>query len=551
MYTDAFRNTFFVDFLEFFGLTKTFKDINNVRPSLRKSEGSNYDAERATYNSDGSANSHEVSSEVVGEKESADKNSVPQPEEKDPFLVEYSGEDDPEHPLNWSVGKRALTVAEVFVLSCVTYMGSSIYTPGQEQIQQEFHVGHVVGTLNLSMYVLGYGLGPIIFSPLSEFATIGRQQIYIWTLFGYTMLQVGCALVNNIAGLVILRFITGILCSPSLSTGGATIGDIVAPNYVPAFMGVWSIGTVCAPIIGPLLGASMVVAEDWRFIFWLLMWLSSLTLIVLVFFFPETSNENILYRRAVRLRKLTGDNRYYTLKEREESKLSFKEFIFTALYRPFEMIIKDPIVLALDLYIALCYGTFYLFFEAFPIVFVGIYNFTLIEMGLAFLGFCVGCIIAYAVCMLFLVKVVGKQFQDGTFTPETFMQLAMGVCWSLPLSLFLFGWTASVHWILPIISEIFFILCVFNLFQATFSYLAVSYPKYMASVFAGNGLMRAGFACAFPLFGRAMYNNLAIDGYPVAWGSSLLGFVSIGLAVIPFALYKYGPYLRSKSTFSG
>lgn len=42
-------------------------------------------------------------------------------------------------------------------------MGSSIYTPGQEYIQEEFHVGHVVATLNLSLYVLGYGLGPIIF----------------------------------------------------------------------------------------------------------------------------------------------------------------------------------------------------------------------------------------------------------------------------------------------------------------------------------------------------------------------------------------------------
>lgn len=48
-----------------------------------------------------------------------------------------------------------------------------------------------------------------------------------------------------------------------------------------------------------------------------------------------------------------------------------------------------------------------------------------------------------------------------------------------------------------------------------------------------------------------MYDNLAIEGYPVAWGSSLLGFFSIGLAIIPFLLYKYGPYLRSKSSFTG
>lgn len=543
MYVDSYRNTFFVDVLEHLGWTKVFNSLEMIDPSQKAQgdleAGKETTAIHDTTPSDSSATSENVD---VEEKE--------QEVVKDPFLVEFSGPDDPEHPHNWSNWKRTLVVFEVMLLTSVTYMGSAIYTPGQLQIQEEFHVGHVVGTLNLSMYVLGYGLGPLIFSPLSEFAKIGRQPLYILTFFGFAMLQIGCALVDNIAGLIILRFITGVLCSPSLSTGGATIGDIVKPDYVPLFIGMWSVAAVSAPVLGPLLGATMVVAKNWRWIFWLLMWLSSATLILLVFFFPETSEDAILYRRAVRLRRMTGDDRYYTAKARSEDSLSLKDVAVIALYRPFKIIVKEPIVLALDLYIALCYGTFYLFFEAFPIVFVGIYNFSLIEVGLAYMGFCVGCVLAYGLCILFLVKVVAKKAANNEFTPEVFMILAMCVCFSLPLSLFLFGWAAGVHWILPIIAEGFFVLAVFNLFQATFAYLAVSYPKYLASVFAGNGVCRAGFACAFPLFGKAMYDNLAIDGYPVAWGSSLLGFFSIALAAIPFAIYKWGPYLRSKSSFT-
>lgn len=537
MYVDSFRNTFFVDVLEYFGWTKAFNDMEMVDPNLRGS--SDLEASKGTAPSESSVSSENVE---VEEKEVINA--------KDPFLVEFSGPDDPEHPHNWPTWKRTIVIAEVMLLTTVTYMGSAIYTPGQEQIQKEFGVGHVVGTLNLSMYVLGYGLGPMIFSPLSEFAKIGRQPLYILTFFGFAMLQIGCALVDNIAGLVILRFITGVLCSPSLSTGGATVGDTVKPDLVPVFIGLWSVGAVSAPVIGPLLGAAMVDAKNWRFIFWLLMWLASALLIVLVFFFPETNEDSILYRRATRLRKITGDDRYYTAKARSEDALSLKEVAVIALYRPFKIIIKEPIVLALDLYIALCYGTFYLFFEAFPIVFVGIYKFTLVEVGLAYMGFCVGCVIAYGFCLIFLAKYVAKKAARNEFTPEVFMVLAMCVCFSLPLSLFLFGWAASVHWILPIIAEVFFVIAVFNLFQATFAYLAISYPKYLASVFAGNGVCRAGFACAFPLFGKAMYDNLAIDGYPVAWGSSLLGFFSIALAAIPFLLYKWGPYLRSKSSFT-
>lgn len=539
MYVDNFRNTFFVDVLEHFGWTKAFNSIEMVDPNTRPS--SDLEAAKAPQPSDSSDTSENVDGE---EKETAEVR------EKDPFLVEFSGPDDLEHPHNWPIWKRSLVITEVMLLTTVTYMGSAIYTPGQLQIQQEFGVGHVVGTLNLSMYVLGYGLGPMIFSPLSEFAKIGRQPLYILTFFGFAILQIGCALVQNIGGLVILRFITGVLCSPSLSTGGATVGDTVPPDYVPMFIGLWSVAAVCAPVLGPLLGAAMVVAEDWRFIFWLLMWLASALLIVLVLFFPETNEDSILHRRAVRMRKLTGDDRYYTAKAKSEDQLTLKEIAAIALYRPFKIIIKEPIVLALDFYIALCYGTFYLFFEAFPIVFVGVYNFSLIEVGLAYMGFCVGCVFAYGFCLIFLSKVVAKKAARNEFTPEVFMILAMWVCFFLPLSLFLFGWAASVHWILPIIAECFFVIAVFNLFQATFAYLAVSYPKYLASVFAGNGVFRAGFACAFPLFGKAMYDGLAIDGYPVAWGSSLLGFFSVALAVIPFLIYKWGPYLRSKSSFT-
>lgn len=538
-YTNSFRNNFFLDLLERAELVRVEPYPDNLEISNRTETSRQIeDVEKGDESNDSN-------------NKIADNDSGEISQEIDPFLVEFVGSNDPEHPLNWPNAKTTLVITEVMVLTCVTYMGSSIYTPGQEEIQEQFGVGHVVGTLNLSMYVLGYGLGPLVFSPLSEFAKIGRQHLYIITLFLFCMLQIGCALVQNIAGLVILRFITGVLCSPSLATGGASVGDIVRPEIVPVFIGLWGVGAIAAPVIGPLLGASMVVAKDWRWIFWLMVWMSAGVLILLFFFFPETSVENILYRRCQRIKKTRNDNRYYTLKERQESTLTRKDFLVTALYRPFQIILQDPIVMALDGYIALCYGTFYLFFEAFPIVFVGVYHFTLIELGLAYMGFIVGCAFSYAVCLIFMIKVVARKFKSNTMTPEVFLILAMISSWCLPLSLFLFGWAASVHWTLPMLAEVFFVLCVFNLFQSTFAYLAFSYPKYLASVYAGNGIMRAGFACAFPLFGKAMYDNLAIRGYPVAWGSSILGFFSIALAFIPFLLYKYGPYLRSKSKFTG
>ncbi|KAL3233166.1 GTPase-activating protein GYP2 [Nakaseomyces bracarensis] len=557
-YIDSFQDTFFVDILEFCGVVKLgseYLDIylpNGVPTAPKPDEMTNSDGsetnsvpnreqdlEKTPTTSSYTNNNNEMMNNKDGMVAEVD----------DPFLVDFIGEKDPSHPWNWSFGKRAFVMTQLMLLTCINYMGSSIYTPGQEQIQHEFHVGHVVGTLNLSVYVLGYGIGPIVWSPLSEVSAIGRMPLYMVTFLLFTALQVGCALVKNIAGLVILRFITGILCSPALATGGATVGDICTPRYVPRFLGAWAVGAVAAPVFAPILGAAMVDAKDWRWIFWLLLFMCGATSIIIGFFFPETSHQAILYRRAKRLRTLTGDDRYYTKRNMEEKAEPLNEFIKKTLWRPFKMIALEPILQAFDIYLALCYGAFYLFFEAFPIVFVGIYHFTLIEVGLAYLGFCVGCIFAYILLLFFQEKFIRKKFLAGKFKPELFLVLAMWIGWCLPFSLFFFGWTAHIHWILPMVAEVFFVLAVFNLFQATFSYLAVSYPNYVASAFAGNGFCRGVFAAAFPLFGQGMYNNLSTKRFPVAWGSSLIGFITIGLSLIPFVLYKYGPALRARSRF--
>jgi DHA1 family multidrug resistance protein-like MFS transporter len=543
MYTDSFRNTLVVDILEATGLVHVDSNFKS-QPEIQQEIPS----EPLSSSSSSSGVERDIEKDAKPEDEGALHDEVP-----DPFLVGWNGPDDPENPQNWPKWKKNLVVVQVMLLTCTTYAGSSIYTPGQEQIQEDFKAGHVVATLNLSLYVLGYGIGPMWFSPLSEVATIGRSHIYMATLFLFVIMQIPAALANNIGGLIVVRFIAGVLSSPAISTGGATLGDFVAPQILPVYIGLWAVGAVAAPVIAPLLGAAMVDAKSWRFIFWLLMCITAAAFLLLSFFFPETLGSNVLHRRANRLRKETGEARYYTMAEKDAKNVTVKAFLKETFYRPFALIVNEPGVLAFDVYIALAYGAFYLFFEAFPIVFGGIYHFTLIELGLSYFGFCVGCIIAYGVLLVFLNVIVVPRVKAGTFRPEHFLILAMWICFLLPASLFLFGWGAGTHWIVPIISEVLFVIAVFNIFQCGFGYLAMNYPRYLASVFAGNAFVRSTFACVFPLFGQAMYDNLAIHGnpgFPVAWGSTLLAFITLAMAAIPFVLYRYGAILRGRSKYA-
>lgn len=104
---------------------------------------------------------------------------------------------------------------------------------------------------------------------------------------------------------------------------------------------------------------------------------------------------------------------------------------------------------------------------------------------------------------------------------------------------------ASVHWIASLIGVTIFVMANFWIFQSIFIYLPLSYPRYAASLFAANDLVRSLFAAGCVLFARAMFVNLGIGG-----GVSLLAGLSCLGVVGMLYLWKYGAWLRSKSTFA-
>lgn len=100
------------------------------------------------------------------------------------------------------------------------------------------------------MFVLGYGTGPLIWSPMSEIPQIGRNPIYIGTLIVFVVFQVPTALATNFGMLLAFRFLTGFFGSPVLATGGASIGDMYSPRKRAYAIGVWGIAAICGPVMG-------------------------------------------------------------------------------------------------------------------------------------------------------------------------------------------------------------------------------------------------------------------------------------------------------------
>jgi MFS transporter, DHA1 family, multidrug resistance protein len=163
-------------------------------------------------------------------------------------LVAWYGDDDPDNPLNWSLTKKLWVSLVLFFYSFAGYIGSSLYAASAPDISQLFKTSDVVTGLGFAIYILGYGIGPLLFSPLSEIPAVGRNWTYLISFSLFVILCVPMSLVENFAGILVLRFLLGFFCSPCLATVGASYSDMFGPIELPYVIAIWGGGTTLAPV---------------------------------------------------------------------------------------------------------------------------------------------------------------------------------------------------------------------------------------------------------------------------------------------------------------
>lgn len=473
---------------------------------------------------------------------------VPQKTSDGNILVDWYTTDDPANPQNWSNLKRFFISLIICLYTFVVYSGSAIYTSSEQGVMERFNVGPTAASLPLSLYVLAYGIGPLLWSPLSEIPIIGRSPVYAATMALFTIISLPTALVDNFAGLLVLRFLQGFLGSPCLATGAATMQDMYSLLYLPFALVAWVSAAFCGPALGPLLSGFAVTAKGWRWSLWEILWAAGPVFLLMFLLLPETSSPNILLRRARRLRKLTGDERLRSQSEIDQKNLKPSAIFIDAIIKPMEITIKDPAIAFVNLYSSLIYGIYYSFFEVFPLVYPVYYGFSLGMIGVVFTCILVACMIGVAVYCLYLwLLLIPDIMKNGLRAQESRLVPALFACFGPTIGLFIFAWTAraDIPWIAPTIGITLYAASVFVVMQCIFVYVPLSYPQYAASLFAANDFLRSALACGSILFARPLFLNLGVDkGVTLLAGLSVIGIIGM------FVLWIYGAKLRARSKFA-
>ena len=169
---------------------------------------------------------------------------------------------------------------------------------------------------------------------------VGRNPIYIATFCIFVILQVPTALVDNFAGLLVLRFLSGFFGFPCLATGAATFQDMYPFIKIPYLIALCAGYVTMGPVLAPIIAGFSVGPMGWHWFAWELFWLSAPICLL------ETSAQNILLRRAQRFRELSGRLNLKSQSEIDQSDMSVNDITFDALIKPWQINALDPEVVS-------------------------------------------------------------------------------------------------------------------------------------------------------------------------------------------------------------
>ncbi|KAL4963195.1 MFS transporter [Aspergillus stella-maris] len=466
--------------------------------------------------------------------------------EREEYVVEFAGPDDPMHPQNWPTRKKIMVSALLAFTTFNSTFTSSIFSAANSVVSARFGVSTEVGTLGMSLYVLGFAFGPTFFSPLSEL--FGRRIPILIGVLGFTVFQFAVATAENLQTVIICRFFGGFFGACPIAVVAAVFSDLYDNRHRGFAITIFTMMVFTGPLFAPFIGGFITESYlGWRWTEYLPGIMGAAAFVLDIFFVEETYPPVVLIKKAEELRRRTKNWGIHA--KQEEVEIDLAELIGKNFSRPVRILFNEPVLLLLSIYMAFLYGLLYLFMTAYPIVFQQIHGFNKGVGGLPYFGLIIGEFLGG----LFIITTqpwYNNKLAANNDIPIPEWRLPPAIIGAAAFSggLFWFGWTgyqSSTPWIIPTVSGLltgFGLLCIF---LQCMNYIIDTYLMFAASALAANSILRSTAGAGFPLFAPYMFNALGVN-----YTGTLLGCVAAALMPIPLLFYLHGSKIRSKSKFA-
>ncbi|KAF2140921.1 uncharacterized protein K452DRAFT_251723 [Aplosporella prunicola CBS 121167] len=470
-----------------------------------------------------------------------------------------------QNPFEWSHKRKSIILWLSCAATAMTAFTAGSYSPGVGQMTDAWHVSNVAALVGITIFTCGFAVAPMVLAPFSEIQ--GRKPVFLTCGILFVICQLCCAVTQSYGGMLAARFFAGVGGSTFSTMVGGVVSDIYHAKDRNTPMAMFSGAALLGTGLGPLCCGWIAERTTWRWIFYMQTILDGALMVVVCICFQETRGSVLLSRKAAAL------NKWYEAREQagyfnldmpletellkkipqrirwkvkaDEERASLSTMIGISLYRPFHLLLTEPVVFFFSLWVAFSWAVLYMTLAAIPLVFETNHHFSLGQANSIFASMSIFAALAT------VLSIVQEKWARGSGrlgnTPEDRLYFACAESALMPIGLFMFGWTCAgrIHWIVPAIAIGLATVGIFSIYLSVFNYLADCYHRYASSALAAQSFCRNMLGGIFPLITARMYKQLTFGG-----ASSMLGGIGALLTIVPWVLCFYGPKIRARSKFA-
>ncbi|MCJ1310068.1 hypothetical protein MMC25_003729 [Agyrium rufum] len=466
-----------------------------------------------------------------------------------------------EQPLHYTRHQKWFITFVVASAAIAAPIGSAIFFPSLEEVSRDLNSTPTITNLSVALYMLSMSIFPLWWSSFSE--TLGRRTIYVVSFTLFVIFNILSALSVNIAMLIIMRILGGGAAASVQAVGAGTIADIWQPRERGKAMGVFYLGPLMGPLLAPIIGGVLAERWGWRSTQWFLTIFGMVVLIFLLFALPETLknpksvvaevDQEVIKEANGRPNLSRVASRTSVIHQRSKKWLKISKRIFLDPLA-ITLNLRFPAVLITVYYASITFGSLYILNISLQSTFAKPpYNFTTIEVGLAYIPNSIGYVLASIfggkwtdTIMIREAKKAKRYDENGRliFRPEDRMrENAWIAAFLYPAALIWYGWAAQrgVFWFVPLIANFFFGIGSMLIFSMATTMLTEFMPKKSSSGVATNNFVRNIFSCVGGVVAQPL-----IDAIGNGWLFTGLGVIAMGSSVVIVLMRRCGPRWRIK-----
>ncbi|KAF5492168.1 putative efflux pump kojT [Colletotrichum siamense] len=449
--------------------------------------------------------------------------------------------------------KKWTILTVIFWVQVSMNFNTSLYSNAIPGIQEEFGVSAQAARCGAMIFLVLYAFGCELWAPWSE--EFGRWPVLQLSLLFVNIWQIPVALAPNFATIMVGRALGGL----SSAGGSVTLGMIAdlfesdKQQYAVAYV-VFS--SVFGSVLGPIVGGFTEEYLNWRWSIWVQLIFGVAIQLVHAVFVPETRS-TILMNRIAKKRRAAGHPNIWGPDELVPfaDRFSMKEVISTWV-RPFKMFVTEPIVLVLSLLSGFSDALIFMFIQSFALVYQQ-WNFTTVDIGLAFIPIGIGYVIAWLAFIPAIKRNIKERKakpQDDRAQYESRLWFLLYTAPCLPIGLIGFAWTIQgppIHWIGSMVFAAIVGIANYAIYMATIDYMICAYGPYSASATGGNGFARDFLAGVLTLVASPFFSGVNPgSGKNLEFACTILFCIAFVLVAAVFVIYWKGPTLRARSPFA-